>query len=324
MGLEIKGTGSSLPQLSVHNDEFTAKMDTSHEWIYKRTGIIRRRLAVNETAVSLAAGAARNALDMAGMDAKDIDVIILTTVSGDYITPASACAVQTELGNTTGVAFDISAGCTGFIYGIAIAEGLLQTLNKQNALVISSEVISRIIDWQDRSTCVLFGDGAGAAVVSASEKDGIIDHYVRSDGYGKDALYANGLPVNHYWRENETPDFLLKMKGKAVFEFAATAVMDCLKRIDKEIGLNNIDVIVPHQANKRIIDYAVKKAGIPREKMVINMENYANMSSASIPVTLDEAVREKRIHQGDNVAIIGFGAGYTWGHTVFEWTAENN
>ena len=318
MGINILGTGSSLPKLTIHNDDLATKVDTSHEWIYKRTGIVERRLATDETAVSMGVDACKKALEAADMDAQEIDLIVLSSITSDYITPATSCIIQKELGIENAAAFDISAGCTGFVYALTIAASMLQSMNKKNALVLSSELISRIVDWEDRSTCVLFGDGAGAAVISVSQENAIIHQYLRSDGNDK-ALMAKATPQSHFWKNKEQYDACLKMDGRAVFEFASFAVLDCLEKIEKSIGVDKIDLIVPHQANKRILKYAAKKMGMSKDKIFMNIEKYANISSASIPVALDLAVRSGAVKKGDIVALVGFGAGYTWGHCVIKW-----
>jgi len=319
--VEIIGTGSALPALCVPNTKFEEVLDTSDEWIVKMTGITERRLAVDETAASLACEAARNALQMAKMDASDIELVIVATTSGDNIFPTVSCIVQKELGMEKAAAMDISAGCTGFIYSLSVGTGMIKSGQYKNCMVIAAELVSHIIDWEDRNTCVLFGDGAGAAILRASEVEGIKYSYLRSDGDTEMKLFLANAASAHPWSKRKTRQSgLLHMDGPAVFEFATGAMADGMKKISAIMPLEEIDMVIPHQANLRILKSAAKKSRIPFEKFYVNIDRYANISSASIPIAMDEAVRSGKIKRGDIVMLIGFGAGFTWGASLIEWT----
>lgn len=319
--VEIVGTGSALPALCVPNAKFESIMDTSDEWIQKRTGIVERRLAVDETAASLACEAAKKALDMAKMEPSEIELVIVATTSGDNVFPTVSCIVQKELGMEGAAAMDISAGCTGFIYGLSVGTGMIKSGQYKNCIVIAAELVSRLIDWEDRNTCVLFGDGAGAAILRASEVEGVKYSYLRSDGDREGKLSMRNVASAHPWsnRKSKTSG-LIQMDGPAVFEFATGAMADGMKKISSIMPLDQIDMVIPHQANLRILKSAAKKSRIPFEKFYINIDRYANISSASIPIAMDEAVRSGKIKRGDIVMLIGFGAGFTWGASLIEWT----
>lgn len=320
--VEIIGTGSALPSLRVSNDDFAKVMDTSDEWIRQRTGITERRLSVDETAASLACGAARNALEMAGMDPKEVEFIVVATTSGDNVFPTVSCMVQKELGMDNAAAMDLSAGCTGFIYALSVATGMIKSGQYKNCLVIAAELVSRILDWEDRSTCVLFGDGAGAMLLKASDVDGVKYNYLRSDGDREQKLFMPNVAAAHPWSKREQKSAgMMQMDGQAVFNFATTAMADGIKKISSIYPIEDINLVIPHQANLRILKSAAKKSKISFDKFYINIDRYANMSSASIPVAMDEAVRSGRVKRGDKIVMIGFGAGFTWGAALIEWTA---
>ncbi len=320
--VEIIGTGSALPSLRVSNEDFAKVMDTSDEWIRQRTGIAERRLSVDETAASLASEAAKNALDMAGMDPKEIEFIVVATTSGDNVFPTVSCMVQKELGMVNAAAMDLSAGCTGFIYALSVATGMIKSGQYKNCLVIAAELVSRIVDWEDRSTCVLFGDGAGAMLLKASDVDGVKYNYLRSDGDREQKLFMANAAAVHPWSKREQKNAgLMQMDGPAVFNFATTAMADGIKKISSIYPIEEIDMVIPHQANLRILKSAAKKSKISLDKFYITIDRYANMSSASIPVAMDEAVRSGKVKRGDKIVMIGFGAGFTWGAALIEWTA---
>jgi 3-oxoacyl-[acyl-carrier-protein] synthase-3 len=320
--VEIAGTGSALPSLRISNGDFEKIMDTSDEWIRQRTGIGERRLSVDETTTSLACEAAKNALEMAKMDPKEVEFIVVATTSGDNVFPTVSCMVQKELGMENAAAMDLSAGCTGFIYALSVATGMIKSGQYKNCVVIASELVSRIVDWEDRSTCVLFGDGAGAMILKASDVDGVKYNYLRSDGDREQKLYMANQGAVHPWSNKQQRNSgLMQMDGPAVFNFATTAMADGLKKVSAFYPIEDIDMVIPHQANLRILKSAAKKSKISLDKFYINIERYANMSSASIPVAMDEAVRSGKIKRGDKIVMVGFGAGFTWGAALIEWTA---
>jgi 3-oxoacyl-[acyl-carrier-protein] synthase-3 len=316
------GCGSHLPQRIVTNQELAQRVDTTDEWIVQRTGIRQRRVAApGEFTSHLATAAARNALERARVDAQDIDLIVLGTSTPDQTFPATAVIVQDQLGITQGAAFDVQAVCTGFVYAITTADNFLRSGSHKRALVIGAETYSRILDWEDRTTCVLFGDGAGAVVLEAQEgqggaqERGIIASRLRSDGRYRDKLYVDGGPST-----TQTAGHL-RMEGREVFRHAvgiATDVVEgCL--VDAGLGIGDIDWFVPHQANQRIIEGTARKLGLPMAKVVSTVERHANTSSASIPLALTEAVIDGRIKRGDLVMLEAMGGGFTWGAVLLRW-----
>ena len=318
----VLGCGSYLPSRVLTNAELSRMVDTTDEWITKRTGIRERRIAAEgETTSDMALKAAQAALAAAGLDAQSIDLIVLATSTPDNTFPASAVSVQAGLGITHGAAFDLQAVCSGFVYGLATADGLLKTGAHKRALVIGSETFSRILDWKDRSTCVLFGDGAGAVVVELQQQPGtredrgILSAHLRSDGRHKSKLYVDGGPsstmtVGH-----------LRMEGRAVFKHAVAMVTDVIEDAFKATGYtaDDIDWFVPHQANQRIIDDTAKKLGLAPEKVVITVAKHGNTSAASIPLALAAAVADGRIKRGDLVMLEAMGGGFTWGSVLVRW-----
>ena len=318
----VLGCGSYLPSRVLTNAELSRMVDTSDEWITQRTGIRERRIAAEgETTSDMALKAAQAALAAAGLDAQSIDLIVLATSTPDNTFPASAVSVQAGLGITHGAAFDLQAVCSGFVYGLATADGLLKTGAHKRALVIGSETFSRILDWKDRGTCVLFGDGAGAVVVELQQQPGtredrgILSAHLRSDGRHKSKLYVDGGPsstmtVGH-----------LRMEGRAVFKHAVAMVTDVIEDAFKATGYtaDDIDWFVPHQANQRIIDDTAKKLGLAPEKVVITVAKHGNTSAASIPLALATAVADGRIKQGDLVMLEAMGGGFTWGSVLVRW-----
>jgi 3-oxoacyl-[acyl-carrier-protein] synthase-3 len=318
----VLGCGSYLPSRVLTNSELSRMVDTSDEWITQRTGIRERHIAADgETTSDMALQAAQAALAAAAVDAQSIDLIVLATSTPDNTFPASAVSVQAGLGITHGAAFDLQAVCSGFVYGLATADGLLKTGAHKRALVIGSETFSRILDWKDRSTCVLFGDGAGAVVVELQQQPGtredrgILSAHLRSDGRYKSKLYVDGGPsstmtVGH-----------LRMEGRAVFKHAVAMVTDVIEDAFKATGYTaeDIDWFVPHQANQRIIDDTAKKLGLAPEKVVITVAKHGNTSAASIPLALATAVADGRIKRGDLVMLEAMGGGFTWGSVLVRW-----
>ncbi len=323
----IRGWGMYVPEKVLTNRDLESLVDTSDEWIASRTGIRERRIAASdETTSSMAIRAGRQALARAELGPEDIDLVIVGTATPDYPFPATACIVQNAMG-ISGGAFDIEAGCTSFMYGLSAASAFVASGVHRNVLVIGSEVLSRILDWGDRSTCVLFGDGAGAVVVSEGGFATYDPQWVLgSDGSGGPNLClpagGSAMPAS----EATVRDGLhfVKMHGPEVFRFATAAVVDSTREVLAKAGLtvDDIDLFIPHQANSRIIDYAVRRLGIPRERVFLNIERYGNTSSASIPIALSEAEAAGRLKSGDTVVMVGFGAGLTWGAGVIEWASH--
>lgn len=324
----ISGIGSYLPEKKLTNDDLSKIVDTSNEWIVERTGISERRIIEDHMATSdIGTMAAKNALKDANISAEDIDLIILATVTGDYAFPSTACIVQKNIGATNAVAFDINAGCSGFIYGLSVAESYIKSGMYKKVLVIGAEALSRIIDWQDRNTCVLFGDGAGACILEPCEENfGILSTELGSDGSKGEVLSqkAGGsrLPASIDTVENRL--HFIQMDGKEVFKFAVRIMeRTSLNALEKaNLQLEDLDLLVPHQANIRIIDSAAKKLKLENDKISINLDKYGNMSSASVPVALDEAVKNNRIKKGDNILLVAFGAGLTWASMTIKWNRE--
>ena len=316
---KLAGCGAYLPERVVTNEELSKTLDTSDKWIRQRTGISERRIAAkNELTSDLAIKAAKAALNHAGVLASEIDLIVLATATPDKTFPATATKVQADLGITRGAAFDIQAVCTGFIYALKVADNFIRVGQSNNALVIGAETISRILDWEDRRTSVLFGDGAGAVVlrsVPESEFSGILSTQIRSDGRYQNLLHVDGGPsstmtVGH-----------LRMEGKEVFRHAvknmSSVLEDTLK--ENELKPDDLDWLVPHQANRRILESTAKKIGLPIEKVVVTLDRHANTSAASIPLALTEAVGDGRIKAGDLLALEAMGGGFTWGASLVRW-----
>jgi 3-oxoacyl-[acyl-carrier-protein] synthase-3 len=315
----IKGVGSYLPSKILTNDDLSRMVDTSDEWIFERTGIRERRIAAKgELTSDLAIAASRAALADAGVEAGSIDLIVVATATPDQTFPATAATVQAELGITTGASFDLQAVCSGFLYALTTADSLIRTGQATRVLVIGAEVFSRILDWTDRSTCVLFGDGAGAFVLEAANgggtiKDrGILASKLRSDGRYRDKLYVDGGPSSTGTTGH------LRMEGREVFRHAVTNIASIIGEILSEQGIlaNEIDWFVPHQANRRILEGTAKKLGLREESIVITLDKHGNTSAASIPLAFDAAVRDGRIKRGDLVLMEAMGGGFTWGATL--------
>ena len=319
----VRGTGSALPERIMRNQDFEGVIETSDEWIRQRTGIAARHVAgKDETTVSLAELASRRALDLADLQPGDIDLIVLATATPNNTFPASAVQLQDRLGIHHGFAFDVQAVCSGFVYAVTTADLYLKAGMARRALVVGAETFSRLIDWEDRTTCVLFGDGAGAMVLEAvaSETDdvktaGIVASRLRSDGAHQDKLYVDGGP--------STTGTIgkLRMQGREVFKHAVGMITDVIEEsfAAANVTADDIDWFVPHQANRRIIDASAKKLGIPTRKVIVTVENHGNTSAASIPLALDVAVRDGRVKSGDLVLLEAMGGGFTWGAVLIRW-----
>jgi 3-oxoacyl-[acyl-carrier-protein] synthase-3 len=313
----IAGTGSALPDRRVSNAELAQTVDTSDAWIVERTGIRSRYVAGDdETTASLAADAARNALEHAGVAAIDIDLIVLATATPDQTFPSSATKVQASLGINDCIAFDVHAVCTGFLYALSVADSMLRSGNAKRALVIGAETFSRILDWEDRGTCVLFGDGAGALVLGAEQTEGgILATKLHADGRHNDLLFVDGGP------STTGTVGKLRMKGREVFRHAVVNLADVLNEVLEASGLTAADVdwVVPHQANARILDATARKLGLPAEKVVVTVGEHANTSAASVPLAFDTAVKDGRIKRGDVVVLEAMGGGFTWGAAALRY-----
>lgn len=322
MRAKIIGTGSFLPEKIATNDYLSTLMDTSDEWIQSRTGIRKRHLVSSETetTLSMAVNAGKAALADSGLQPEDIDLIIVATVSSDFITPSTACMVQKELGAVRAAAFDMNAACSGFLFALNTTDAYFQAGIYQTALIIGVETLSKLMDWSDRSTCVLFGDGAGAAVVRASE-DGMFASLQGSNGAGGDVLVCkNRTNNNPYISTDTTPDYLY-MNGQEVFKFAVTKEPECIQELLTQAGLTPEDVTwyLLHQANYRIITSIARKLKLPLEKFPSNVDHCGNTSAASIPILLDEVHRSGKLQEGDLLLLSGFGAGLTWSAALLRW-----
>ncbi|MDS0527007.1 ketoacyl-ACP synthase III [Clostridium sp. SHJSY1] len=322
--INIKGYGAYAPPLIVSNEDLSKIVDTSNEWIVTRTGIEERRISQGEDTSSLATKAAQTALDRANVLAEDIDLIVVATITPDMATPSVACMVQKAIGAKNAMAFDVSAACSGFIYGLEIAFSMMNSNNRfKKAVVIGAEVLSKILDWEDRSTCVLFGDGAGAVVLSKEESDveKLISFYSLSEGEKGDALTSGSFDVlNPFVEEPVVKNKKVSMDGKEVFKFASGAMVNAINELLKKnnLTLDDIDHIVPHQANIRIIEYTAKKIGVSLDKFYINLQKYGNTSSATIPLVLNDMYEAGMLTKGKKLIMVGFGGGLTFGSTLIE------
>ena len=321
----ITGWGIATPERVMTNNELAKLVETNDEWIVSRTGIRSRHIAgQNETTASLAAEAACVALAPTNIEARDLDLIIVATSSPEHIFPATACLVQDEIGAVKAGAFDLSAACTGFIFGLNMAAQAIRTGSIDNALVIGSETLSRLVNWEDRTTCILFGDGAGAFVLQGSDRPGgIYTCVMRSDGSGGDllSLPAGGSKIPTTVKTVEQNLHTIQMNGREVFRFATRVMASATREVVESAGWNmdQVDRIVPHQANLRIIESAARGLRMPMDKFVVNLQNYGNTSTASIPLAVCEAVGNGSIKPGDKIVLVGFGAGLTWGALSLEW-----
>jgi 3-oxoacyl-[acyl-carrier-protein] synthase-3 len=321
VAISITGLGCKVPDRVVTNDELKQYVDTSDEWIRERTGIRERRMASKDEALSdLALPASHDALEQAGVTGKDIDLLIVATVTPDMTFPSTGAILADRLGAVDAAAYDLSAGCTGFMYALAQAYGMLAGGLAKRALVVGGDILSRILDWEDRSTLVLFGDGVGAVVVEAVSEPGFLGFELGADGAGGANLWLPGSGSRIF----DDPDRLVKMNGPEVFKFATRVLVSSAQAIMERCGvtIDDVDVYIPHQANKRIIDHATKKLGVPSEKVVVNVDRYGNTSSGSIPLALADAAADGRLRPGKLVLMTGMGAGLTWGSALLRWTKE--
>jgi 3-oxoacyl-[acyl-carrier-protein] synthase-3 len=311
----IVGTGSYLPPRAMHNQEFAARLDTSDAWIRERTGIERRHIAEESQGSSdLALAASRQALQAAGVEAAQVDLIVVATSTPDYVFPSTACLLQDKLGVKGCAAFDLQAVCSGFVYALATADSFIRSGQNKKALVVGAEVFSRILDWEDRGTCVLFGDGAGAVVLVADSRPGIHASVLHADGSQSGMLSVPG----NVSRGRIVGSPYLQMNGQGVFKFAVRVLEEAARETVAKAGmtLDDVDWLIPHQANVRILEATARKLGLPQEKLVVTVDHHGNTSAASIPLALDEFVRAGRIRAGHRVLMQGVGGGFTWGATL--------
>ncbi len=325
--VSITGVGANVPERVLTNEELSRMVDTSDEWIVVRTGIRERRVAREDEALSdMALPAAREALGAAGVRGEQLDLVIVATVTPDMAFPATAALIADALGSSDAAAYDLSAGCTGFMYAVAQAYGMLAGGICRRALVVGGDVLSKIVDWSDRTTCVVFGDGAGAVVLERVDRGGFLGFELGADGSGGMQLYlpAGGSRMPVTAKTVAEHGHFVHMNGREVFKFATRVLVASAEKLLDRLGLtvDDVDVYVPHQANVRIINHAVERLGIPEEKVVVNVDRYGNTSSGSIPLALADAVRSGRVGKGDVVLMTGMGAGLTWGSSVIEWTEE--
>lgn len=320
MNIKICGTGSALPKKVVTNDDLSKIVDTSDEWITTRTGIKTRHIATEENTTSLAVEAAAKALSDAGMKAEEVELIIAASASTDHVVPMLSCEVQRELGARNAVAFDIGAACSGFLFALSTAQAHISTGHFRNALIIGAECLSKIIDWSDRSTCVLFGDGAGAAVVKPDES-GVFELTQGSDGAKGLVLACRNRPVNNPFHKADTALDYVQMNGQEVYKFAVKTVPAAINKVMEAAGVtpDDISMFVLHQANLRIIESVAKRLGQSMDKFPVNLRECGNISAASVPILLDYIHKHDMIHRGDKIVLAGFGAGLTWGAAVLTW-----
>lgn len=324
--VQIIGTGSYAPQRIIENFKLSDIVETNDEWIRTRTGIHERRITESENTSDICVKAAEKAIESAKIKAEELDLIIVATITPDCFTPSTACIVQSRLKAVNAVCFDISAACSGFIYGLHTAAQFIKTGEYRTALVIGAETLSKIIDWSDRNTCVLFGDGGGAAVLRTSKRKGILAFHAGSDGQRGDLLRCDAVPVKELFAV-EDADFhksLVRMDGKEVFKFAVKVMHETIDRLLDKTGLDIDDIkyIIPHQANYRIIETTAKRLKIGEEKFYVNLQKYGNTSAGSIPIALDEMAQKGLLKDGDKLLLVGFGGGLTWGGTIIEWSNE--
>jgi 3-oxoacyl-[acyl-carrier-protein] synthase-3 len=313
----IVGTGSYLPPRVVTNAELAQRVETSDEWIVTRTGIRQRHIAeTSQSSSDLALEASREALHAAGIDAKSLDLIVVATSTPDFVFPSTACLLQAKLGVAGCPAFDVQAVCSGFVYGLAVADNFMRAGEARCALVVGTEVFSRILDWHDRATCVLFGDGAGAVVLRADERPGVRGCVLHADGRQAGILAVPGNVCGGA----VTGSAFVRMDGQAVFKFAVRVLDEVAREVVAKCGLQlaDVDWLIPHQANVRILDATVKRLGLPHERLIVTVDRHANTSAASVPLALDLAVRDGRIRPGHRVMLQGVGGGFTWGAALVE------
>ncbi|MGL5649394.1 MAG: beta-ketoacyl-ACP synthase III [Clostridium sp.] len=319
--VKIKSVGAYLPSKKVTNEDISKLVETNNEWIVDRTGIKSRRISEGEDTSDIAYKAAIVAMERGNIKGEEIDLIIVATLTPDNYTPSVACMIQGKIGAKNATAFDINAACTGFIYALEVGKSLISTGRYKKALIIGAETLSKIIDWSDRGTCILFGDGGGACILEASTEVGIINSYSISDGEKSDTLIAGARNVvNPYIKEENKKCEYIKMNGREVFKFATKSIIRSVEKVLEETKytLNDIDLIIPHQANLRIIDYASKKLNLPLDRFYINLEEVGNTSAGSIPIALNDAFENGKIKPGMKVILVGFGGGLTCGATLIK------
>lgn len=323
--VQVIGTGSYLPSKVVSNNDLSCIVDTNDEWISSRTGIRERRISEGEDTSDMASKAALKAIKSAGIKVEDIDLIIVATATPDSFIPSTACIVQSNIKAINATCFDISAACSGFIYGLDIATQFIRTGSSKTVLVIGAEILSKIINWEDRNTCVLFGDGAAAAILKTSDVEGILSIYRGSDGSKGKALVSDAIPVKNPYVSKENLDkqvnAAIRMDGREIFKFAVKIIILGIEKLlaDASCSLEDIKYIVPHQANFRIIESAAKKLGVSEEKFYLNLDRFGNTSAASIGIALDDMVKQNLIQRGDKILLIGFGGGLTYGGLIIQW-----
>ncbi|MFA9381514.1 MAG: 3-oxoacyl-ACP synthase III family protein [Acetanaerobacterium sp.] len=328
-GIHILGTGAFTPSITVNNEDFTRIVETSDEWITKRTGMKTRHLSAGEPTWYLGVQAAKKALEQSGVSPAEIDLVLFTTISADFLSPSMACIAARELSIQNAVCYDLNCACTGFVYALDMARRFLATDGATKILIISSERLSAVTDYTDRSTCVLFGDGAAACVLE--QKSALFSSFLATDCTGANLLFIRAPQSRHPFITDENAVTIedgfpqtkdkLYMDGKEVYKFATRAMPEAVEKVCERAGIavNDLAMIIPHQANTRIVDTAAQKLGIGMERIFCNVEKYGNTSSASIPIALDELNRTGRLHRGDKLCTVGFGAGLTYGAAVFEW-----
>ena len=322
---KIIGLGSYVPSQIVKNDELSKIVETSDEWITTRTGIKERRISSGEKTSQLALKAAKESIKDAGIKKEEIDMIVLATITPDFFTPSTASLVQSELGLTDVPSFDISAGCTGFVYGLQIADQFIKSKQCKTILVIGAETLSKVTNWEDRNTCVLFGDGAGAAIVQRSDQEGIICTYTGSQGDLQGHLTLPAVPLKNPFLEHQEDNgnhSHIFMNGKEIFKFATRIMIKSIQHVLRQsnYSIDDIDYIIPHQANIRIIDYVSQKLKVEKEKFIINLDRFGNTSAASIPLAMDEAHKNNIFRPGNKIIMVAFGGGLTWGAVLLNWT----
>ncbi len=322
-GIIIKGIGAYTPSKIVTNNDLSKIVDTSDEWIASRTGIKERRISQGENTSYMGIRASEKAIESANIPKEDIDLIVFSTCTPDMFTPSSACIVQKEMGLKNALSFDLNAACSGFVYGIDVASSLMKTNNYKNALVIGSENLSKVINWEDRNTCVLFADGAAAVVLSKDENNGIIDSICKSYGDNGEFLSIGGRDVKNPFMEESISNYqYLDMDGSEIFKFATSSVTSSIREIleKNNMTMDDIDYVVPHQANVRIIEYVAKKLKTSMDKFYMNIDTHGNTSSASIPLALSEMHDKGLLKNGQNLLLVGFGGGLTYGSSLIKWS----
>lgn len=322
--IRLSGTGSYVPEHILTNLDLASLVDTSDEWITTRTGIHERRVVQDQTTSDLASIAAERALEDAGVSADSIDLVVVATVSPDRFTPTVSCTVQKNVGLTQATCFDLWAGCSGFVFSVMTAHRLMQSGGFARALVIGAESLTKLTNWEERSTCVLFGDGAGAVVLEAGGEDGILRHVSGSDGTRGEVLVIEGLPIHNPIAQGQAKPHFIQMEGSEVFKFATKVMTDSIHQVLDGTGfsIGDIDYVVPHQANNRIIENVANRLNLPKEKFYTNLHRFGNTSAASIPLALDEMNRAGLLRKGSKIITVGFGGGLTWGANLIQWTKD--